>query len=104
MQVCAHAETLVLFDKNMLMLQRTCAALKSSPSFFEMLHVNLRGQLNMSVTQGLSSKLDHEAGCSRVPILLKCELHVKLNVACFILAAAVAAAATVTSTGVSSTL
>ena len=27
--------------------------------------------------------------------MLKCELHVKLNVACFILAAAVAAAATV---------
>ncbi len=40
-------------------------------------------------------KLDHEAGCSLVPILLKCELHVNLNVACFILAAAVAAATTV---------
>ena len=56
MQVCAHAETLVLFDKNMLMLRCTCAALKSSPFFFKMLLVNLRGQLNMSVTQGLSSK------------------------------------------------
>jgi hypothetical protein len=56
MQVCAHAETLVLFDKNMLMLQCTCAAHKSPPYFFKMLLVNLRGHLNMSVTQGLFSK------------------------------------------------
>ncbi len=56
MQVCAHAETLVLFDKNMLVLWCTCAALKSSPFFSQMFLVNLRGQLNMSVTQCLSSK------------------------------------------------
>lgn len=107
MQVCAHAETLVLLDKNTFMLQCMCAALKSSPYFFKMLLVNLQEQLNMSVTQVLSSKqyndilrqisctvhlwswiwykLGYEAGCSSIPILLKCELHVNSNRACSIL-------------------
>ena len=45
---CVHAETLVLFVRNTIMLQWTCAALESSPWFFKSILVILQGPICLS--------------------------------------------------------